>query len=150
MANYFERNQTGVSTKVSRTSDKLQQVDYLHRDVRSATPPQMVRFTLMDGTVLEADTGSEIIIGRRSRPEDPPVTIDLQPHGGHQMGVSRVHAMCRVYRGTFTLRDLDTTNGTRIDDHLLTPLQPYIVEDGDIIKIGDMAMQISFIRMGRF
>lgn len=113
---------------------------------RPAPPsvPSLIGFSLPDGKVLTATTQREITLGRRSRPEDPEVTIDLKTHGAYQHGISRYHAMVVVVRNILTLRDLNSVNGTRINDILITPLKGYVLHDGDVIALGTLKMKIVF------
>lgn len=106
--------------------------------------PQMLRFHLGNDTHLEALTLKEISLGRRSRPTDPIVTIDLQEHGGFQHGVSRYHAMIVVVKGGLYVRDLNSVNGTFLNGQKLAPITSHALKSGDIVTLGDLALTIEF------
>jgi pSer/pThr/pTyr-binding forkhead associated (FHA) protein len=57
-------------------------------------------------------------------------------------GVSRQHAiLCRSDHGP-VLVDLDSTNGTVINDFPLSPFQPYLLQDGDRVQFGDLLVKV--------
>ncbi len=115
------------------------------REAGVESVPDMIGFELEDGTVLMASTEREISVGRRSRPEDPHVIVDLQPYGGYQQGVSRYHAMVTTVRGEVVLRDLTSVNGTFLNGYKLSPVKRYTVADGDMITFGQMSIKIRFV-----
>lgn len=108
------------------------------------TVPRTIGLLLPNQQVLSASTEREITLGRRSRPEDPEVTIDLKDFDGYRHGISRYHAMLAVVRNVLTIRDLNSVNGTRLNDILITPLKGYVVHDGDIIALGTLKMKLLF------
>ncbi|WP_161981918.1 FHA domain-containing protein [Dictyobacter alpinus] len=55
--------------------------------------------------------------------------------------VGRRHAIIDKQEG-YTIEDLNTPNGTRLNSVLLTPKQKYPLHDGDILKFG--AVQVRF------
>ncbi|MBX7212650.1 MAG: FHA domain-containing protein [Thermoflexales bacterium] len=64
---------------------------------------------------------------------------DLQLWAGQESSISRVHA--RLHRdgsGTFFVTDLGSSNGTRIGARPLNPNQPYPLQNGDEIILGDL------------
>ena len=56
--------------------------------------------------------------------------------------VSRKHAEVRLDDGIYFLVDLGSRNGTFINDHMLNPNQPYALEHGTEITIGDYSLSI--------
>ncbi|MBQ0064705.1 MAG: FHA domain-containing protein [Firmicutes bacterium] len=52
-------------------------------------------------------------------------------------GVSRKHAMIRVEDGQYYIRDLDSVNGTYINDAFVEPETEVEILNGDSIKLGD-------------
>lgn len=106
--------------------------------------PRTIGFLLPNQQVLTASTEREITLGRRSRPEDPEVTIDLKAFDAHRHGISRYHAMLAVVRNVLTIRDLNSVNGTRLNDIRITPLKGYVVHDGDVIGLGTFKIKLIF------
>jgi pSer/pThr/pTyr-binding forkhead associated (FHA) protein len=107
-------------------------------------PPACLRLILPNGHVFEVPTAREISIGRRSRPADPEVTVDLQEHGGLEGGVSRYHAMIVTVKGLLYLRDLNSVNGTFLNGHRLMPIASYPVKDGDVITLGELSLKVEY------
>src|SRR5690606_31204430 len=56
--------------------------------------------------------------------------LDLGPYDGLHNGVSRQHAEITCQDGALYLRDLSSTNGTRINGFELTPDRSYRLRDG--------------------
>jgi NAD(P)H-dependent FMN reductase len=82
----------------------------------------------------------DVLIGR-VKPEVTPVPdIDLVPHGGDQMGVSRHHARMVRDSGGWMLEDLNSTNGTFLNGKKVPPGQWARVHTGDIIRFGTLAL----------
>jgi len=110
----------------------------------SATIPDMIYFVMPDGTELGVDAASEIVIGRQPRPDDPPVSIDLEAFDGHSLGVSRHHAMIKKMHGRLILVDLDSINGTFVNGHRALPLKRYALEDGDLVTFGRISLELLY------
>ena len=106
--------------------------------------PDTVIFEFPDGKTLEVKTNQEIIIGRKSREEDPDVTIDLETYDGHKMGVSRHHALIKYLKNSLILVDLDSINGTFVNNRRALPTKRYALMDGDAITVGRFTMKIHF------
>ena len=82
------------------------------------------------------------IIGRSDSQSTPPPDIDLAKYNGRERGVSRRHAAIVQYRGDIFLVDLDSVNGTSINDIRVTPDVPYPIEDGDRVTFGDLVITV--------
>ncbi|HZQ05442.1 MAG TPA: FHA domain-containing protein [Anaerolineae bacterium] len=81
---------------------------------------------------------TELIIGRADRANDWIPDIDLTPHGGNAAsGVSRRHAQL-VWDGTWWIQDLNSANGTLVNQVPVTPGQRVALPDGAIIQIGTL------------
>jgi len=106
--------------------------------------PDTVVFEFPDGKKLEVNTSQEIIIGRKSREEDPDVTVDLEAYDGHKMGVSRHHALIKYLKGSLILVDLDSINGTFVNNRRALPAKRYALMDGDAITVGRFTMKIYY------
>jgi hypothetical protein len=51
--------------------------------------------------------------------------------------VSRVHARIYLYNHIWVVEDMNSTNGTFINDYPITPGYPAIISIGDVIRLGD-------------
>jgi hypothetical protein len=92
------------------------------------------------GAVLSLSMLDEMVIGRT----DPHTTlapdVDLGVHGGGQAGVSRNHARLLRCPEGWLLEDLNSTNGTFVNQTQLTPGQPVRIRTGDIIRCGQFLL----------
>jgi pSer/pThr/pTyr-binding forkhead associated (FHA) protein len=108
--------------------------------------PDAIIFEFPDGKLQSVNTTEEIIIGRKPREEDPDVTIDLEAYDGHKMGVSRHHALIKHFRNTLFLVDLDSINGTFINNRRALPTKRYAILDGDEITVGRFTLKLHYTR----
>ncbi|MDQ7025184.1 MAG: FHA domain-containing protein [Anaerolineae bacterium] len=108
--------------------------------------PDTVIFELPDGKVVSVSTKQEIIIGRKPRDEDPDVTIDLEGYEGHKMGVSRHHALIKLFKDMLILVDLDSINGTFVNNRRALPTKRYAILDGDEITVGRLTLKVHYNR----
>lgn len=106
--------------------------------------PQQIYFVLPDSTVLKLPTQQDLILGRRPRQRDPETMVDLEAHDGRALGVSRQHALIKVMNGALLLVDLDSINGTFINEERALPTKRYVLMDGDTIRCGKLSMQLHF------
>ncbi len=72
------------------------------------------------------------------------LVVDLIPFGAFQMGVSRKHAMIRETASGYEIIDLNSTNGTWLEDRQLAPNQPYPLPSGSTLRLGRMRLLILY------
>jgi len=89
---------------------------------------------------LTIDVSERVLVGRPDSLEGFTPEVDLTPFGGRDRGVSRRHAEFVVIDNQLYLRDLGSTNGTRLNRNLLHPNQLYRLADGDLIECGQLPM----------
>jgi pSer/pThr/pTyr-binding forkhead associated (FHA) protein len=82
----------------------------------------------------------ELRIGRASSELVP--EVDLTDDDGAQKGVSRLHAKIQSVQEGLVLIDLNSTNGTLLNNHLLPPQEPYPLNSGDEIRFGDLLVHL--------
>ncbi|KAL6221310.1 hypothetical protein ACLB2K_009061 [Fragaria x ananassa] len=80
------------------------------------------------GETLEYRPGSKIRIGRVVRGNNLPIK---------DSGISTNHLVIDSESGHWMVRDLDSSNGTLVNDTALNPNTPFELSDGDEIKIGE-------------
>lgn len=120
------------------------------RSTRAATPRQLV---LKPGQVMLHIAGvpdpvplegqSEYVFGR-DRHTGGLSQVNLNAYGAQEKGVSRVHAALRREKERWVVVDLGSTNGTRLNGTRLAPQQPAPLADGDEIRLGGLAMRVTF------
>ncbi|MCA1646328.1 MAG: DUF3662 and FHA domain-containing protein [Chloroflexi bacterium] len=98
---------------------------------RPTRPPAVGRtpwLTDQDGLhfALEASLG----LVRIGRAMDNEIAIDNQR-------VSRYHAQLRWVESTWLAYDLDSTNGTFVDQQRVTPTRPRVLGPGTVLRLGD-------------
>ncbi len=90
------------------------------------------------------DPTEETTLGRADAATGNKPGLDLNPFGGQEKGVSRMHAAIRRGEETLTLVDLGSVNGTHLNGQRLTPNQPRVLRDGDEIRLGKLVCHIYF------
>lgn len=85
----------------------------------------------------------DIVLGRRMPNESAP-TVDMTQYNGHLLGVSRRHAIISFKNQGYTLEDLNSTNGTWVNENKLMPNQPYPLLGGDQIRLGNLILFVYF------
>lgn len=98
------------------------------------------------GIQLFSTLDEEIVFGRNPDKQQPdPQIIDLSGFNAHEAGVSRQHAaLQRDEFNQIVLIDLESSNGTYINDERLIPMHAYSVADGDEIRLGYLKIIIQF------
>lgn len=90
--------------------------------------------------LLSAD--SEILVGRLDAAHGVFPELDLTSDGGLEQGISRRHARMYAHEGKWYIEDLDSTNGTFINDELLASYVPMIFSDGDVLTLGSLRLRV--------
>jgi hypothetical protein len=93
---------------------------------------------------LEAFPRDKMIIGRGFSPVQGQPFLDLSPYNGEALGVSRYHAEIRFLNNTLVMTDLDSDNGTFINETRLYPYEIRVLHNNDEVRLGKLAMKISF------
>ena len=83
---------------------------------------------------------AEITIGRVDLVRNNFPDIDMSGYGGESSGVSRMHARLVLQGNQVYVEDLNSTNYTFVNKLRLQPGQPYLVSNGDEIRLGLLAM----------
>jgi len=68
--------------------------------------------------------------------------VDLTPYGAFSSGVSRRHAMVRRKKTGYEIIDLDSTNGTWLNEKRLTPTKAYPLPSGATVRLGQLRLQV--------
>lgn len=108
--------------------------------------PWVIEFRVV-GTpnIIKVSVSEKMLIGRPDPKNDIHPEIDVTPHGGHTMGVSRRHAIIRAKDNRITIEDLGSANRSYINEHVLESNKEYRIRDHDIIRIGHMRLQVHFV-----
>jgi len=95
------------------------------------------------GRRITIQPDEEIRIGRVDPQAGEQPDLDLTTENGAELGVSRIHAFISSSDRGVILVDLDSTNGTRLNDHSLTPQRSYVLHDGDEIQFGRLLVEVA-------
>jgi hypothetical protein len=111
-----------------------------------ATPvslKQWVTLHLLDtGQVLLLAERNEYTLGRISEGQPIMPDIDLSPYQAYANGVSRLHAIIKRDADRVMLMDLGSSNGTFINGKRLNPNMEQALNDGDVVALGKLKLQI--------
>lgn len=108
--------------------------------------PNTIQFITSDKSkVFTFQVNPTMVVGRRNSMKDMEVNIDLSDFDAYQLGVSRFHAVIRAENNRLTVEDLDSMNGTRLNNLDLQPSQDYVIENGDKISFGKLSFTIEFM-----
>lgn len=92
------------------------------------------------GATIPIPRGSEIVLGRAALAVLPLPDVDLEPYGAGMAGVSRRHARLHCRPDGWFLEDLQSTNGTFLNETRLSPGQPACLHHGDLIRLGQLTL----------
>lgn len=94
---------------------------------------------------LSVNRLNNLVIGRIDPDDDSqPVDVDLSEFQAQEMGMSRNHARLDARKDPPVLVDLDSSNGTFINGHQLTPNEPHKLDSGDEIRLGRLVTRIYY------
>ena len=102
------------------------------RTIRFHMPQEVEPIVLMD-----VDT---LIIGRQSGEN----YLDLSLQYGSMLGVSRNHAEITYVDGKYYLKDLNSTNGTYLNNQKLEPDESIGLENSDHLRLGHFVLIVNF------
>lgn len=101
---------------------------------------------LAEDRVLTLAGRHEFTLGRINDNQPIIPDVDLNPYGGYEEGVSRLHAAILINHNGITVTDLGSVNGTAINGSEIPEHKPYLLTDGDVLTLGKMKMKV-IIRM---
>ncbi len=103
---------------------------------------KLLMIGLTETLVIQLDR--PMIIGRSDRETGFEVDVDLTPFGAAEHGVSRQHVSLELVHKTVMITDLNSTNGTYLNEQRLLPQQRRVVRDSDEIRLGKMVLRVFF------
>ncbi len=87
-------------------------------------------------------------LGRNLKPSHSEVvSIDFSRYQGQDKGVSRSHAFLYRSRDTLAITDAQSTNGTFVNEQRLPVGGTQVLQNGDVIRLGTLAIRITFTRL---
>jgi hypothetical protein len=107
-----------------------------------------LRFTVAENSremVFPLPIG-EICAGRRDAARGAFPELDLSPDGGRRAGVSRLHVRIYQVGSRLFVEDVDSANGTFLNERRLNPYLPYPLKEGDTLQLGSLKLLVAFVR----
>jgi hypothetical protein len=86
-----------------------------------------------------------MILGRKTRGGSVFPDLDLGPYNAEEMGVSRQHLMLKQDEDRIMVMDMESANGTKLNDEWLTPNQLYPLRHGDELTLGTMTIKVELL-----
>jgi pSer/pThr/pTyr-binding forkhead associated (FHA) protein len=111
------------------------QIDSVQSSVKG---PRLV--VVATGSLLILPQKDEVLIGRADPRGKVAPDIDLSRHGGGTAGVSRQHARLLRRDDNWMIEDLDSTNGTFVNEERVSPTQPTWLNSGDEVRCGHLLL----------
>jgi len=131
-------------------NDKAHNTDS-YMPVRATGPlhepmPWVIEFRVVGtAATLQIQVHENMMIGRADPQKGVIPAVDLSPHNGQGLGVSRQHAIILVKDNRIFIKDLGSVNGTRLNGSALAPQNEYRLRHGDELTIGQIKLQVRFI-----
>ncbi len=107
----------------------------------------IVLINLENGQLITTQEEKAFILGRVSeeiKTREP--LVDLTQFGALEAGISRVHAMIRQSKDGYQIIDLESSNGSWLENQRLVPRQPYPLESGDRIRLGRLNILVFYLQ----
>ena len=94
------------------------------------------------GFTLPLPSGTQATVGRADAVSQFTPEIDLTDQGALENGVGRRHIRLFVENGQVYAEDLDSTNGSFLNNQKLQPRQPQVVASGDELRLGRLVLRV--------
>jgi hypothetical protein len=113
-------------------------------DIRLSPTTILVLYVATVSEPLILPQHAQILIGRAGTSGLRQPHVDLTPYHAVNYGVSRLHASLDIRHETVYITDLQSMNGTYLNDLRLSPGQSKIVCNGDTLCFGNLLASIYF------
>ena len=134
----------GDTNHLDKTDSDTQPMERRITDRLDLRIPRQLRFALVSQpAVFEARMKERVMLGRKGGSSFT-IDVDFGPFDGQNKGVSRQHAVIYLDNGRLTIKDMNSTNGTRLNGFKLQPLRGYRLRHGDELALGELRMRIFF------
>jgi len=94
--------------------------------------------------LIEMHEDVDYLVGRFSQDNPRTQYINMNPFGAREDGVSRIHAQLHVDDGQVYLTDLDSTNGTFLNEEQLKSHTITLLKHGDYVTFGRLRLQVLY------
>ncbi len=98
-----------------------------------------------NGRHINVPLAVPVLIGRQDSARGFFPDLDLNNDGGYDSGVSRRHARISVNGEAAYIEDLESANGTFINDQRVPPRKLYHLKASDELRLGSLILRIEQI-----
>ena len=117
----------------------------LGQDIVPVVEAKQVTFVIPgSGRRVSVPMQDRIEIGRADPGQNVVPELDLTSDNGAEYGVSRLHATIQTSHRGVALVDMNSTNGTLLNNYRLPPELPYPLHNGDEVRFGRLLVHIFF------
>lgn len=110
-----------------------------------ASQAAVIRFVIpVSGRQITLEAKDQLQIGRSDPRRDSYPDLDLTIDGGAEAGISRLHAVISSTAQGVAIMDLNSVNGTQINNYRIPPHLPFALNSGDELKLGTMLIHVFF------
>ncbi len=107
--------------------------------------PWVIEFRVVGtASTMQVRVGNTMVIGRGDNASGFTPEVDLTSFDAFAKGVSRKHALITIKDQRLMVRDLNSTNGTRLNNVLCKPGEEYRLRHGNELMLGTLRIQVSF------
>jgi hypothetical protein len=111
----------------------------------AVTLPIQLELATLDGSrVLRPTLRGQLMIGRGDPDSSIRPELDVSELGDEAIGVSRRHAIIIRNGPTLVLQDLESRNGTYVNQRRVSREQFFLLKPGDVIRLGDLSLRIDW------
>ncbi|MGB7338396.1 MAG: FHA domain-containing protein [Phototrophicaceae bacterium] len=142
----FSNTEMNINTNVETRQLGVINSDYLRFDSaighEALKGPGIVLYLPDDARPIELWNIAVVSLGRTDRYSTVQPSIDLSKHHASLLGVSRIHAEIFYRDGKYYVRDLNSTNGTWVNNIKLVHGEEAELLNGDSLRLGHLMIQI--------
>lgn len=125
-----------------RTTQRMEGATHLfdthELEIKTGIPDEgMAILSQESGQEIALVTENKFILGRKVDNVEETI-VDLSAYGAYGLGVSRLHVLVRKTEKGYEICDMDSTNGTWLNDEELAPNKFYPIASGAHIRMGKM------------
>lgn len=108
----------------------------------AALPPRPQLIVMQTGLRLLLFQGDQtaLVVGRADALSGVTPDLDLEPYAGELAGLSRYHARLTWRNGQCWIEDLNSVNWTYLNNQRLSPELPALLNDGDLLRLGNVVL----------
>ncbi len=96
------------------------------------------------GKLISLAGRTEFTLGRVTEGQPILPDIDLTPFEAYSRGVSRLHSALKIVNKRVVIVDLGSSNGTRVNGQKIVPNVDFPLNNGDVIALGRLRIQVLF------